>query len=221
MKLVFYSGGSGEQNRQLDRLCLDLTGKTYPKIAYIPACSFDAEIDFKDFVYQFALFDITQFIYFPIDIPFDQILMREVFKSDIIHLSGGNTYYFLYHLRRAGLIDELKRFVARGGVLTGLSAGAILMTPTIHTASFPDFDRDENTEGVRNLQSMGLVGFEVFPHYKNSKRYDEELMAYSKKRKNILYALPDGTGLVINGNSTTAVGKSYLFVDGIKRVLNR
>lgn len=216
MRLVFYSGGTGEQNRQLDRLALKLTRKRYPKIAYIPSCSFDAEVDFKDFVHQFTQFDVTQFIYFPIDIPFDSILMREVFQCDLIHLSGGNTFYFLKTLRDSGLIGPLKDFVERGGVLTGLSAGAILMTPSIHTASFPSFDCDENSDGVRNFKSLKLVNFEIFPHYKNSHRYDLELKAYSESRKHPLYALPDGSGIVRDGNILSFVGKVYSFVAGVK-----
>ena len=216
MKLVFYSGGTGEQNRILDRECLNLSGKKFPKITYIPACSFDSEIDFKDFVHQFAEFDITQFIYFPIDIPFDRIIMKEAFKSDIIHLSGGNTFYFLNSIRKSGLLAELLDFVKRGGVLTGLSAGAILMTPTITTASFPKFDCDENHDGLKNFKSLNLVQFEIFPHFKKSPRYENELMNYSKKSKLPIYALPDGSGILVEDESLKFVGKTYLFYQGKK-----
>lgn len=219
MKLVFYSGGTGEQNRTLDGECLNLSGKKFPKITYIPACSFDSEIDFKDFVHQFAEFDITQFIYFPIDIPFDQIIMKEAFKSDIIHLSGGNTFYFLNSLRKSGLIAELIDFVQRGGVLTGLSAGAILMTPTITTASFPKFDCDVNHDGVKNFKALNLVQFEIFPHYKKSNRYEKELIAYSKKSKFPIYALPDGSGIIAESESLRFFGKTYLFHQGKKCTL--
>ena len=63
--------------------------------------------------------------------------LSELLKSDLIFLGGGNTFYFLKHLKSTGLIDELKTFAANGGVLCGLSAGAIIMTPHVHTASFP------------------------------------------------------------------------------------
>jgi dipeptidase E len=221
VKLVLYSGGTGEQNRHLDRHCIQLTGKKYPRIAYIPACSFDAEVDFKDFVYQFASYDITQFIYFPIDIPFDRVLMKEVLKSDVIHLSGGNTFYFLNSLRKARMLDELHSFVMNGGVLTGLSAGAILMTPSIHTAGFPSFDRDINEEGIKNLAALNLVPFEIFPHYKNSKRYDLELKNYSLSSRRPLYALPDGSGLIMSDNMLSFVGKAFLFSQGSKTLVNR
>jgi dipeptidase E len=221
VKLVFYGGGDGEVNRQIDALTIKLSSKKYPRIAYIPSCSFDSHVDFKDFVSQFTYFDITQFIYFPVDIPFDRVLMREVFKSDIIHLSGGNTFYFLASLRKSGLLPELKSFVQRGGVLTGLSAGAIMMTPSIQTAGFPEFDCDDNDEGLRNLKSLSLVPFEVFPHYKNSKRYETELIAYSKKSRLPLYAIPDGAGIIVDGNTQKFIGKVQCFFQERKSLVGR
>lgn len=221
MKLVFYGGGDGEANRQLDALTIKLSSKKYPRIAYIPSCSFDSHVDFKDFVFQYTYFDITQFIYFPIDIPFDRVLMKEVFQSDIIHLSGGNTFYFLAHLRKSGLLPELKAFVERGGILTGLSAGAIIMTPSIETASFPEFDCDDNDEGLRNFKSLGLVSFEVFPHYKNSKRYEKELLNYSRHSKHPLFAIPDGGGIIVDGNTQKFVGKIHCFYREQKTLVGR
>ena len=45
---------------------------------------------------------------------------------DAIHLTGGNTFQFSYWLRERGLDAELKRYAKAGGVLIGVSAGAIL-----------------------------------------------------------------------------------------------
>ena len=92
-------------------------------------------------------------------------------RSDIVYLAGGNTYYFLDHLRRSGLLDELALFARRGGVVAGLSAGALILTPHIGLAGYPAFDRDENTVGLgrSGCRGLGLVGFEFFPHYRRSR----------------------------------------------------
>lgn len=63
----------------------------------------------------------------------------------MVYLSGGNTFHYPLHLRRSGLIHALRDFADRGGVLAGLSAGAILATPHIGLAAHPDFDRDERS----------------------------------------------------------------------------
>jgi dipeptidase E len=221
VKLVFYSGGSEDENCYLDREAFGLTGKCTPKITYIPACSYDGEMDFRRFVCHNRQFGTNRFLYFPIDIPYDEIMLREMLTSDIIHLSGGNTFYFLHHLRKTGLLDQLKYFVNRGGVLTGLSAGAILMTPSITAASYPEFDRDDNDEKVRNWRALGLVKFEFFPHYRNSRRYDQELCLQSKKTKLPIYALPDASGLIIEDDEMRILGKAWAFYQGQKTPLLR
>jgi len=220
VKLVFYGGGYAEENFELDDLCLKLSEKEFPKMTYIPSCSYESESYFQDFVDQYADHGVSQFIHFPIDIPFDNIIMNEAFKADIIHLAGGNTYYFLKYLRKTGLIKKLKEFVARGGILTGLSAGAIIMTPNIETASFPDFDKDENEENLTNLKGMNLVRFEFFPHFRSSPRYDKELLQHSKNIDIPLYACPDGSGIIVEDHSIKFHGRMYCFFQGQKMMIN-
>ncbi len=220
MKLVFYSGGDEEENESVDQACLDLIGNPNPTFVFIPSSSYDGEAEFHDFVKQYESFGVSRFIYFPVDIPQDRVLMKEVFNSDLIHLGGGNTYYFLKYLRHYGYLEFLREYALMGKVLTGLSAGAIMMTPNIKTAGYPEFDRDENEENIRNLQALGLVRFEFFPHYKNSLRYDRELIAKSRNLNHPLFALPDGSGIIRNGEQLTFVGKAWAFKGGKKILLN-
>ncbi|MBC75422.1 MAG: hypothetical protein CME64_05335 [Halobacteriovoraceae bacterium] len=219
MKLALYSGGHDFENIRMDEALLSMVGNKNPKVSFIPSCSYLSHVDFREYVSQYRKHRIKRFIHFPIDTSFSNVVKEEVFNGDIIHLSGGNTYYFLKHLRKAKMLGALKEFVKRGGVLTGLSAGAIIMTKNINTAGFPSFDRDENEDNVKNLNGMGLVNFEFFPHYKNSARYDKELLKYSKKSRNKIYACPDGAGILLNDGMKTFVGKCYCFFNGEKIVL--
>ena len=216
MNLVFYSGGHDFENKQLDEALLGLVDTKHPRITFIPSCSYLCDQDFLHFVKQYGEFDIHNIINFPIDIPYTEVLKKEVFNSDIIHLSGGNTYYFIKHLRQTKLLGELKAFVKRGGILTGLSAGAIIMTRSIDTAGFPDFDCDDNDEKIKNMNGMNLVNFEFFPHYKNSKRYDIDLANHSKTKDHPIYACPDGSGIIVQNDEIRFVGKTLCFHRGNK-----
>jgi dipeptidase E len=220
MKLVLYSGGDDKDNRHLDKAFVDLIGKKNPVVTFIPSSSYLSEQEFKVFVKHYSKFKISRFIHFPVDVPFDKIMFQEVMRSDAIHMGGGNTFYFLNCLRKAKLIKDLRSFVLNGGVLTGLSAGAILMTENIEMAGYPEFDRDENTVKLTNLSSLNLVDFAFFPHFKNSKRYDVVFKKYSKLKQKIIYACPDGAGIVLNGDELRFVGKCYAFSDGHKFSLN-
>lgn len=220
MKLVFYSGGDEKENRQLDKGFIDLLGKKNPVVAFIPSSSYLSDQEFKVFVKHYSKFKISRFIHFPVDVPFDRVMFQEVMRSDAIHLGGGNTFYFLNSLRKAKLLKELKNFVNRGGVLTGLSAGAIMMTENIDLAGYPEFDRDENNVNIKNLSALNLVDFAFFPHFRNSARYDKVFKDYTKKNSKTIYACPDGSGIIINDSEMRFIGKCYAFTGGQKFSLN-
>lgn len=220
MKLVLYSGGDDKDNQQLDRGFVDLIGKKNPVVTFIPSSSYLSDQEFKVFVRHYSRYKITKFIHFPIDMPFDRIMFQEVMRSDAIHMGGGNTFYFLNSLRKAKLLKDLKIFVERGGVLTGLSAGAIMMTENIEMAAYPEFDRDENIVGLKNLSALNLVDFAFFPHFKNSARYDVAFKRYSKMKKKVIYACPDGAGIIANDGELRFIGKTFAFIDGHKLSMN-
>lgn len=220
MKLVLYSGGDDKDNRHLDRAFIELLGKKNPVVTFIPSSSYLSEQEFKVFVKHYSRYKISRFIHFPVDVPFDRILFQEVMRSDAIHMGGGNTFYFLNSLRKAKLLKELRTYVQKGGVLTGLSAGAILMTENIDMAAYPDFDRDENIVNLKNLSALDLVDFAFFPHFKNSARYDTVFKRYSRLKQKVIYACPDGSGIVVNGQELRFVGKTYAFSDGHKFPIN-
>lgn len=220
MKLVFYSGGDDRDNKQLDHAFIDLIAKKNPVVTFIPSSSYLSEQEFKVFVKHYSKFKITRFIHFPIDVPFDKVMFQEVMRSDAIHMGGGNTFYFLNCLRKAKLLNNLRSFAEKGGVLTGLSAGAIMMTENIEMAGYPEFDRDENFVGLKNLASLNLVDFAFFPHFKNSARYDVVFKRYSKLKKKVIYACPDGAGIVVNNGELRFIGKTFAFSEGHKFPIN-
>ncbi len=220
MKLVLYSGGGEEENRYLNQRALELTGADVPKLTFIPSSSYDAEDDFKFFVEEFSKLGVQRFMHFCVDIPFTKTMLTEMLKSDLIFLGGGNTFYFLKYLKKNKMFEHFARFLERGGVLCGLSAGAIVLTPHVHTATFPHFDRDENPWEMKNLSAMRVVNFEFFPHYKNSKRYDAELLHHSKKSKLPLYACADGGGIIVENGRISFCGKSHVFYQGKKLTIS-
>lgn len=214
MRLVFYGGGHESENIELHKESIILTEKIAPTIAYIPAQSYGAEEDFREFVRCFKKLGVTQFLFCPVDLMMSDVLKEEILSCDLIHLGGGNTYYFIHYLRKQKLMSGLKAFAKRGGVLTGLSAGGIMMTPKITSASYPKFDCDINDEGVTNYNALNLVKFEFFPHYKNSKRYNDVLAKESRKLKYPLFACPDHSGLVYNEGHFKSIERVYAFIKG-------
>jgi dipeptidase E len=214
MSLVLYSGGHYKDNVPLNRICIESTGKRHPKITYIPACSDWGLEDFREFVEAFDAIRRCHYVYFPIDFPFTQEMKERAFESDIIFMSGGNTFYFLNKLRQNKLLSDLKKFHKSGKTLAGLSAGAILLTPHIQTASYPSFDCDDNFVGLRNFSALKLVPAEFFPHYTHSPRYKKALLQASQKSSYPLFGVPDGSGLIYSDEELRILGSAYLFHKG-------
>ena len=214
MKLIFYSGGSVQENVQLDLQVLRIIGKKRPSFTFIPSSLADAHYYFEDFMASFTQHGVSDFLMFPIDKPFSSSQLKKALNRDFVFLSGGNTFYFLKHLKRSGVYQALQAYGKKGGVLGGMSAGSIIQTPRIDTASFPQSDQDENEVGLKNWNAMGLVNFEFFPHYLNSKDYIDHLMDYSLNSKWPLYACPDGSGIVLEDDSLQFLGRVWGYYRG-------
>lgn len=220
MNLVFYGGGDAEDNFHLDEQLLNIPSrKTNLQMTFIPSSSYQSEFEFEDFVDQYSKFKVKRFLKLSLDEHFSLSMQEAVLRSDIIFLGGGNTYYFLFWLKKTKFLNKLIEWVKAGGVLSGLSAGAIIMTRNIHLAGIPDFDRDINEDNMKNFKAMNLCRFEFFPHYRNSKRYDEALVDYSKNKKHPIYASKDGSGIILSTNELRFVGQNYCFFDGKKVTL--
>jgi dipeptidase E len=214
MKLVLYAGGHYADNPELNRACLELARVKKPRITFIPSSSDGGPEDFQEFVDCFDDLGITDYVYFPVDLPFTELLAGMALSSDVIFLGGGNTFSFLRSLRAGKLLGRLKQASERGAVLAGLSAGAILLTPNISTASFPAFDSDDNAVQIKNWQALGLTPFEFFPHFVNSERYRRALTAHSRRVVHPVVGSGDGGGVVYTRRELRLVGSFQIFMRG-------
>jgi len=85
--------------------------------------------------------------------------------ANILVITGGNTFKLLKNLRDSGFDKAIKQFWQKNNViLVGFSAGAEVLTPSIKTASQGD-KPDPNDVGLEDLSGLGLVDFEIWPHY--------------------------------------------------------
>ena len=222
MRLVMYSGGQERGNRRLHQAVVDLTGKSHKiSFTYIPFHSDRSEIFFGRTRRRFERFGVSRFFCLNVDMGPSPSEMQKALQSDIIYLAGGNTFYFLNHLRKSGFLNHLKSYARSNGVLAGLSAGAMIFTPTIQLAGHPKLDPDENEEKLKNMHGLGLVKFEFAPHFDGTKKTTKTLLEYSQKNQNPILACSDGAGVVIESKSINPVGQAYLFSRGKMSLLDK
>jgi dipeptidase E len=109
-----------------------------------------------------------------------------------IHLSGGNTFRFLKSIQDRGAESRLAEYARNGGILIGVSAGAMILTPSIESAYICG---DENTVGLSNLKGLELVSFLFDPH---SSKKDSNIDKLSGEF-DLLMASDDDAFLLIDG----------------------
>lgn len=195
-------------------------GKQNPLITFIPSDSEDFRKEYAAFKRKFRRMGFERFNYLLVDKKLSASKKAALLKSDAIFLGGGNTFYFLKHLREQGLLSKLRAYAKRGGLLLGLSAGSIMMTANIKTAEVPSEEADDNDVGLTNLNALNLAPFEFSPHYESRRSVDAELKEYSKKKENPIYACADGEGIIVKNGKIHFVGKVKAFHRGRKFLVN-
>ena len=89
---------------------------------------------------------------------------KKLLSSNIVVISGGNTFNLLRNLRESGLDKTIREFIKKSDfVLAGFSAGALALTPSISVCNLPNFDK--NLVELEDFSGLGVVDFEIFPHY--------------------------------------------------------
>lgn len=204
-KLILYSDQLIEENRKVDNELLNLFNKKNPSIAYIPSCSDLSRKYFNPKVEYYKSLGIENIQYFDLDLEYDELKIFDIFKFDAIHLSGGNTFYFLHLLRKRGLIENLQSYVSKGGVLIGVSAGSILMTKTIEIAGYGK-DGDENIIGIQNKNALSLVDFEFMPHWDGTEKSLNSVRSYARLNNTVVYVCKDGDGIVVDNDNVRLIG---------------
>lgn len=225
MKLVLYSGGQMRSNHKLHRAVAELARAGKKKnqalsMTYIPFCSEDSNIFYKRIIRRFQSHGIKNFLCLNVDTHPSKSEIKKALQSDVIYLAGGNTFYFLKHLKKSGVLPELKKFVKRGGVLAGLSAGGLIMSPTVALAADQGLGPDENDVNLKNFKALGLFDFEFSPHFSPTRKQIQAHLEYSKKTKYPIYAVEDGGGIIIHGQEFLVLGHASLFFDGTRLALD-
>jgi dipeptidase E len=67
----------------------------------------------------------------------------KLLSSNVLVISGGNTFKLLDNLRKSGLDKAIMEFTKKDSfVLSGFSAGALVLTPTIEICNLPNYDEN-------------------------------------------------------------------------------
>jgi len=115
-KSVSYSDQIPPITDKIDEELVVLLGKTNPIIGFIPSIADTDRYYYKERQTYYSRLGMDLEVYFELDLGYYPNLLESLLACDAIHLSGGNTYYFLHWLRSRDMVDTLIQYAAQGGV---------------------------------------------------------------------------------------------------------
>ena len=125
-------------------------------------------------------------------------------ETDVLLVNGGDTLYLCYWMRQSGLADLLASL--RETVWVGLSAGSLVMTPSIGEEFViwkPPTGGDE---------ALGIVDFSIFPHVDHELLPDNSMANAEEWAAGLPvpgYAIDDQTAIKVIDGSVHVISEGH------------
>jgi cyanophycinase len=199
----------------LDAGLLASTGRRRPRVAILPTASFP---DGEDVFQRWAAMGVTHFSELGAEV--EPVLVRSradaddpaaaqaVGEADLVYLSGGKPGYLAEVLAGSAVGDALGAAHARGAILAGCSAGAMVLAgrlfdPRGRVLPWP----------LRWRAGLGFVeGASVVPHYDAWPEPFTALIALQAPRGSVVLGIDEETAVVGHDGAWQVHGRSRVTV---------
>jgi dipeptidase E len=108
-------------------------------------------------------------------------------------------------VQEGGFSGALRRYLQKGGIVYGASAGAVLMGKDISTYIEDKYISENEKYGYTDTVGLGLIGnYSVITHFHEGDDY--KIKEYFAKREYPIIAIPQGSAVVVRDNSMKIIG---------------
>lgn len=180
---------------------------TKPKVGYIASAPDPKREYFSQTQQLYRKLNVQMSVYLELESEFTQTALNALLDCDVIHLSGGDTQRFLQAVKQRKLIAVFQAFVENGGAIVGVSAGAMLLTPSIASAALCG---DKVTDQQSALSALNLVDFQFVPHVTQDQLIDSEFQQQLNLLKSRTYLCADNDALLQVGKNLLVYGAPSL-----------
>lgn len=129
--------------------------------------------------------------------------IRTIGDFDVIYVCGGNTFSILDKMRQMGIDRIIIDQVKRGAIYVGVSAGSIMVGPSIEIAGWGT-EGDDNEIGLQDLVGFCLVNLAIFPHYHQA--LSSEVVDFKKRVEYPVIALTNDQAVYVNSGTIEIIG---------------
>ncbi|NTW27663.1 MAG: type 1 glutamine amidotransferase-like domain-containing protein [Candidatus Moranbacteria bacterium] len=205
-KIIAIGGGEigriGVKNETLgiDREIIKLSGKTNPKLLFIPTASGDAS-GYVESVQKYfgkklgCKVDSLELILKKYT---KKELEDKILKTDIVYVGGGNTLKMMKVWRKLGVDSLLEKAMKKGIVLSGLSAGSICWFRYGNSDS-ARFGKNKEASMMR-VKGLDMIPALHCPHYDVENGREESLKEMMKRNKGVAIAIDNCSAIEIVGD---------------------
>ena len=133
----------------------------------------------------------------------EELWVPMVQETDVLLVNGGDPLYLCYWMRQSGLADLLPSLRA---VYVGLSAGSMVMTPSIGK----DFVGWTPLTG--GDETLGMVDFSIFPHLDHEDLPDNSMADAERWAAGMpvpAYAIDDQTAIKVADGTVDVVSEGH------------
>jgi cyanophycinase len=200
---------------EIDAGLLALTGRSRPRVAILPTASFP---DGEEVFIRWAAMGVAHFGELGAEV--EPVLIRDragaddpsaaqaVGEADLVYLSGGKPSYLMSVLGESAVGRALERAHARGAVLAGCSAGAMVLAGHAF-----DFRARIAPWPLRWRAGLGFVpGASVIPHYDAWPEPMSALIALQAPRGSLVLGIDEETALIGRDGAWQVHGRARVTV---------
>jgi len=184
---------------EFDRGLLDLTGRERPRVVILPTASYP---DGEDVFRRWAALGADHFRSLGAEVEpvfvrqaadvADGACIQAIGEADLVYLSGGKPDHLIRVLTTSGLGPALLEAHARGAILAGCSAGAMVLAERQM-----EMRRRLLFWPLRWRSGLGLVPrVAVVPHYDTWPEPVTALIAFQAPRGAVVVGIDEGTAVV-------------------------
>ena len=113
---------------------------------------------------------------------------------DLMLVFGGNENRYMDQIRKQGMYSEIRDFVDRNGVYVGISAGSIIMGPTVDVEQW---SLASNDVGLEDKSGFGYIDFITVPHIDSRSERGQKVVDFHKSTGHKMMYITNKQGILV------------------------
>ena len=183
----------------IDRAAIFEAGGSRAKVLFFPTAAYNSDDYIKIFSDYYMGLGVMSVDSAKIGNEKTDLIINKIRHSDLIYLGGGNTKKIIEDFVNNNLVNEVISFLDGGGVLVGISAGAMCLSATAVVSEYND--------KLNVMAGLNIINnFVIVAHYDLCDEKNLKILKHMYPNKKVV-AIPEKEALFIKDCDNIKLGK--------------